>query len=68
MRKYTLNRDLKNLEPTEEQISRNKDFKKLSHRYEQLTKRPKKPLYQNPKFFLYLIIIILLAYIILFMK
>ena len=36
---------------------RYKDFASLSHKYERLAKRPKKPLYKDPKLFLLLLII-----------
>lgn len=47
----------KSQEPTKEQMVRYKDFASLSHKYERLAKRPKKPLYKDPKLFLLLLII-----------
>ena len=55
MRKYKINRNPKNLEPTDEQIKRNKDFVRLSHEYDSIIKRSKKPIYKDPKKFLYII-------------
>ncbi len=66
MRKFTVNSDKKELNPTDAQIKRHKDFSRLSHDYEKLTKRGKKPLYRDPKMFLFLLviaIILLLAYL-----
>jgi len=57
MRKFTLNKDQKKLTPTEEQIKRQKDFSRLHHDYEKITKRGKRPLYRDPKLFLLLFII-----------
>ncbi len=61
MKEYKLNKDYK--EPTQEDVRKYKDFGKLSHAYENMTKRPK-PLYKNPKVFLALVIIALLAWLI----
>lgn len=66
MRKFTRNRENKILTPSEEQIKRQKDFARLHHEYERLTKRGKKPLYRDPKLFLLLIllgIILLLVFL-----
>ena len=66
MRKFTLNRDKKSLNPTDEQIKRQKDFSRLHHDYERLTKRGKKPLYRDPKLFMLLLILgimLLLAFL-----
>lgn len=58
MRKFRLNKDSKDAkEPTPEQIKRYKDFATLNHQYERLTKRSRKRLYQDPKFFLLILII-----------
>ena len=67
MREIKVNRTKKNLEPTPEQIRKHKDFSRLSHEYDRLTKRPKKPLYKDPKLFL-LIFIILLVVFLMFME
>ena len=66
MRKFILNKDKKKLDPTDEQIKRQKDFSRLHHDYERLTKRGKKPLYRDPKLFLLLFIlglVLLLAFL-----
>ena len=66
MRKFTLNKEAKKKEPTREQINRYKDFSRLSHDYERIVKRPKKPLYKDPKLFLYLFLLGLILYLIYF--
>jgi hypothetical protein len=66
MRKFTLNKDKKSLNPTDEQIKRQKDFSRLHHNYERLTKRGQKPLYRDPKLFMLLLILgimLLLAFL-----
>lgn len=60
MKKYKLNKD--NTQPSDDTINRYKDFGKVSHRFESLTRRPK-PLYKNPKVFLALVLIALLAWL-----
>ena len=57
MRKFKLNMNAKPQEPTKEQIVRYKDFTSISHRYTRLTRRPKKPLYRDPKLLLLLLLI-----------
>lgn len=57
MRQFTRNSDNKKLDPTEEQIKRQKDFARLHHDYERLTKRGKKPLYKDPKLFILLFLL-----------
>lgn len=64
MRKFKINRSNNNTEPSDEQIKRHKDFSRLSHEYQQLTKRSKKPIYKDPKKFLYIIIAGIIIYII----
>jgi hypothetical protein len=57
MRKFKVNNDTQPKEPTKEQMVRYKDFATISHRYDRIAKRPKKPLYKDPKLFLLLLII-----------
>lgn len=66
MRKFKVNKEKKELTPTEKQIQRQKDFSRLHHNYEKLSKRSKKRLYQDPKmllFFLVIAIILLLIFL-----
>ena len=62
MRKFSVNKKKKNTIPTDEQIRRHKNFSRLSHDYELLTKRPKKPIYKDPKKFFYVIIAGIILY------
>lgn len=66
MRKFSIHREEKEIEPTDEQIKRHKDFARLHHDYERLTKRGKKPVYRDPKLYLLVVIIgivLLLAFL-----
>ncbi len=67
MRKFSVNTDNKKTTPTDEQVKRQKDFARLHHEYELLTKRGKKPLYKDPKLFMLLFIIGLVLFL-LFME
>ena len=62
MKKHRINKedDL----PSDEEISNYKDFGKLSHSYDKVTKRPKRPLYKDPKAFLGLLLIVIVVYIV----
>lgn len=57
MRKFEVNKKGQRLTPSEEQIRRRKDFARLHHEYEKVTKRGKKPLYKDPKLFMLLFLI-----------
>ena len=63
MKTYKVKEDDKKIQPTKEQISRNKDFKRFYANYEKATKRPR-PLYKDPKVFFLLVIIVLIAYLV----
>lgn len=64
MKKYKLNKD-KLEELSEEEIRKYKDFGKLVYNYQRAAKPIyKKPLYKDPKTFLVILIIALLAYLI----
>lgn len=65
MRKFKRNIEQKELNPTDEQIKRQKDFARLHHEYERLTKRGKRPLYKDPKLFLLLFLLGLIMLLIL---
>jgi len=64
MRKFKLNKEKKNLSPSEAQIKRQKDFSRLHHDYEKLTKRGKKPLFRDPKLFILLFLIGIIMFLI----
>ena len=64
MRKFSVNTEKKKKKLTSEEIKSFKNFSKLSHDYEKLTKRSKRPLYKEPKLFLYLFLLGLILYLI----
>mgnify|MGYP001114819461 CR=1 FL=1 len=66
MRKFVRNTDNKKLNPTEAQIKRQKDFSRLHHDYEKLTKRGKKPFYKDPKLLILIFLIGIILYLIFF--
>lgn len=49
MRKFEVNKTSEKIEPTQEQIKRHKDFSRLQHNYDLVTKRGKKPIYRDKK-------------------
>ena len=61
MRKFRVNTDPSKVQPSPAQIKRYKDFDALSHNYERLAKRPRKPLYKDPKMFIFLMLLGLIA-------
>lgn len=61
MRKFKINTNKSNLEPTQEQILRYKNFNALSQNHKKLSKRPKNPLYKDPKMFLFILLLGLIA-------
>ena len=64
MRKYKLDKDKKSDLPKDEEIMRYKNFGKLVYNYQKATKPVyKKPLYKDPKTFIVLLIIVLLAWL-----
>ena len=63
MRKFVVNTDKKRTTPTDDQVKRQKDFSRLHHEYEMLTKRGKKPLYRDPKLFMLLFILGLVLFL-----
>lgn len=64
MRKFIRNTDQSKLNPTEAQIKRQKDFARLHHDYEKLTKSGKKPLYRDPKLFILLFLLGLIMFLV----
>lgn len=64
MRKFKINSDNSKLEPTPEQVKKYKDFSQVSHNYSRLTKRSKLPLYRDPKMFLLLLVIGIIAFLV----
>jgi hypothetical protein len=66
MRKFSINRKKKDLEPSEEQLNRHKEFSRLHHEYERLTKRGKKYIFQDPKLYLLIFIVGIILFLIFF--
>lgn len=52
------------LQPTEAEIARYRDPKRLIYNYTKAVQRPKRPLYKDSKAFILLLLIVLLAYLI----
>jgi hypothetical protein len=63
MKKFILNKEKKDLNPSDAQIKRQKDFSRLHHEYEKVTKRSKRPLYKDPKLFMLLFILGLVLFL-----
>lgn len=63
MKKFVVNKENKKLTPTQEQIKRQKDFSRIHHKYESLTKRRKKRLYRDPKLLILIFLIGLIAFL-----
>jgi hypothetical protein len=61
MKRYKLNKVNTSHQLSDEEIIRYKNFSRLHHQYDKITKRPAKPLYKNPIAFFILVLIILLA-------
>lgn len=51
-------------QPTDAEIARYRDPKRLIYNYTKAVERPKRPLYKDPKAFIFLLFIVLLAYLI----
>jgi len=63
MKEYKINKGQPK-QLTTKQLEKYKDFSKLTHAYDVLTKRRKKPLYKNPKVFIALILLALIAWLV----
>lgn len=50
--------------PTDAEVARYRDSERLIYNYTKAIRRPKKPLYRDPKAFLLLLFIVLIAYLI----
>lgn len=64
MRKFELHSKAGKIEPTKEQVSRNKDFKQLRHQYDMVTKRGKHPIFRDKKRLMLWILIIVILFLI----
>ena len=64
MKKYTIHKGKKAIKLTDAQIMKHQNFDKLFVSYNELTKRKKSPIYKSKKWFLFLILLALAAYVI----
>ncbi|CAG5083434.1 hypothetical protein [Parvicella tangerina] len=65
MKEYKLNRDKKETTtPSDEVIDKYKNFDNIRAQYNDVIKRPNKPLYKNRKLFLLLLLIAVVAWIV----
>ena len=62
-RHYHITPDPRKDEPSDAEIARFRDPKKLLYNYQKAVHRPKVPIYKDPKAFLALLMIILLAWV-----
>ena len=69
MKKYRLHsEDDQEKVPGDDVINKYKDFGKLTHNYDKVTKIPKKPLYKDPKAFIALVLVIVVVWLIFVME
>lgn len=64
MKVYKINRDNKERLPSDETVKKHQSFPKLKVRHDEVLKRSKVPLYKNPRMFLFLLLVALVAYLI----
>ena len=64
MKKYTIHKGKKSIKLTDAQIMKHQNFDKLFVSYNELTKRKKPPIYKSKKWFLFLVLLALAAYVI----
>lgn len=50
-------------QPSDEEIARLRDARRLVYAYEKAVRQPRRPLYRDPKAFLVLLVIVLLAWL-----
>ncbi|MBL7952727.1 MAG: hypothetical protein JNM62_13530 [Flavobacteriales bacterium] len=60
-RRYRITPEGAGQEPTDAEIARYRDPKRLIYNYTKAVQRPKRPLYKDPKAFLLLVLIVLFA-------
>ena len=63
MKEFKINREAKAKLPPKEVIEKYKDFKKLHTDYNEVMKRPRKPLYKNKKLFMFLLLLAIAAWV-----
>ncbi len=57
MRRFTINKEGKKIEPSSVQLGRFKDFSRIYSDYQIITKKRTKPLFKDPKLYLLFVII-----------
>ena len=63
MRTFKINNE-RSVDPDPKTIEKHKDFQRFYHDYERLTKRSKRPIYQDPKLYLLLVLIGIILFLI----
>jgi hypothetical protein len=63
MRTFKINKE-RSVEPDLKTIEKHRDFQRFYHDYERLTKRSKRPIYQDPKLYLLLVLIGIILFLI----
>lgn len=63
-RQYRISPQGRGAPPTEAEIARYRDPKRLLFNYQKAVRRPQRPLYKDPKAFITLLLIVLLAWFI----
>lgn len=64
MKVYKINRDNKERLPSDETVKKHQSFPKLRVRHDEVLKGSGVPLYKNPRMFLFLLLMALIAYLI----
>ncbi len=60
-RRYRITPEGQGQQPTDAELARYRDPKRLIYNYTNAVQRPKRPLYRDPKAFLFLVLIVLFA-------
>lgn len=63
-RSYRISPEGRGVPPSEAEIARYRDPQRLIYNYTRVVRRPRRPLYRDPKAFLLLLFILLIAYLI----
>lgn len=60
-RRYRITPKGRSQQPTDSEIARYRDPKRLMYNYERAVRKPRRPIYRDPKAFLVLLLIVLLT-------
>lgn len=63
-RRYRITPEGRSQQPTDSEVARYRDPKRLMYNYERAVRKPRRPIYRDPKAFLVLLLIVLLAFFI----